>query len=296
MRSLQQEIQMAKVGIIGGSGLYKMDGLQHVEDVTIVDTPFGAPSDHFMTGELDGVEVIFLSRHGRGHHISPSEINYRANIFELKRLGVDAIISVSACGSMKEEIKPMDFVVPDQFIDRTNKARESSFFTGGIVAHVSMADPVSPELTNVLVGCCKEFGATAHPKGTYLNMEGPQFSTRAESNLYRSWGVDIIGMTNMVEAKLAREAEIAYASLCAVTDYDCWHSGHDAVTVDMVIAYLNKNIETAKKIIRLAVPRIGRIPGFAAQDALKHAIMTDPAKISEQKKKELQIIIGKYIK
>lgn len=286
---------MSKIGIIGGSGLYKMEGLQNSEELMVWDTPFGPPSDHFMKGEIDGVEVVFVARHGRGHHISPSEINYRANIFELKRLGVDAIISVSACGSMKEEIKPTDFVVPDQFIDRTNKARESSFFTGGIVAHVSMADPVSPELTNVLVGCCKEFGATVHSKGTYLNMEGPQFSTKAESNLYRSWGVDIIGMTNMVEAKLAREAEIAYASLCAVTDYDCWHSGHDAVTVDMVIAYLNKNIETAKEIIRLAVPRVGKIKQFAAQDALKHAFMTDPAKIPEQKKKELQIIIGKYI-
>jgi len=287
---------MTKVGIIGGSGLYKMEGLQNSEELMVWDTPFGPPSDHFMTGMLDGVEVIFLSRHGRGHHISPSEINYRANIFELKRLGVNAIISVSACGSMKEEIKPMDFVVPDQFIDRTNKAREASFFTGGIVAHVSMADPVSSELTSVLIESCKQASATVHPKGTYLNMEGPQFSTKAESNLYRSWGVDIIGMTNMVEAKLAREAEIAYASLCAVTDYDCWHAGHDAVTVDMVIAYLNKNIETAKKIIRLAVPRVGKIKQFAAQNALQHAIMTDPAKIPEQKKKELSIIIGKYIK
>ncbi len=287
---------MSKIGIIGGSGLYKMEGLQDSEELMVWDTPFGPPSDHFMKGEIDGVEVVFVARHGRGHHISPSEINYRANIFELKRLGVEAIISVSACGSMKEEIRPMDFVVPDQFIDRTNKARESSFFTGGIVAHVSMADPVSPELTNVLVGCCKEFGATVHPRGTYLNMEGPQFSTKAESNLYRSWGVDIIGMTNMVEAKLAREAEIAYASLCAVTDYDCWHPGHESVTVDMVIAYLNKNIETAKKIIRLTVPRVGKIQQFAVQDALKHAIMTDPAKIPEQKKRELGIIIGKYIK
>ncbi|MBI5024496.1 MAG: S-methyl-5'-thioadenosine phosphorylase [Candidatus Omnitrophica bacterium] len=286
---------MAKVGIIGGSGLYKMEGLQNSEELMVWDTPFGPPSDHFMKGGIDGVEVVFVARHGRGHHISPGEINYRANIFELKRLGVEAIISVSACGSMKEEIRPMDFVVPDQFIDRTNKARESSFFTGGIVAHVSMADPVSEELTSVLIGCCQEAGATVHPRGTYLNMEGPQFSTKAESNLYRSWGVDIIGMTNMVEAKLAREAEIAYASLCAVTDYDCWHSGHESVTVDMVIAYLNKNIETAKKIIRLAVPRAGKIKQFAARDALKHAIMTDPAKIPEQKKRELSIIIGKYI-
>lgn len=287
---------MSKVGIIGGSGLYQLEGLERLEDLTIPDTPFGQPSDHFMTGELGGVDVVFISRHGRGHHISPGEINYRANIFELKRLGVDAIISVSACGSLKEAIRPMDFVVPDQFIDRTNSGRAATFFAGGIVAHVSFADPVSPEVAGVLVECAREAGVAVHPKGTYLNMEGPQFSTRAESNLYRSWGVDIIGMTNMVEARLAREAEMAYASLCAVTDYDCWHPGHDAVTVGEIIANLNRNIATAKKILQLAVPRVGKITRFAAQDALKHAIMTDPAKIPEQKKRELQIIIGKYIK
>ncbi|MBI5415833.1 MAG: S-methyl-5'-thioadenosine phosphorylase [Candidatus Omnitrophica bacterium] len=287
---------MSKVGIIGGSGLYQMEGLEHLEDITIPDTPFGQPSDHFMTGVLDGVEVVFISRHGRGHHINPGEINYRANIFELKRLGVDAIISVSACGSLKEEIHPMDFVVPDQFIDRTNSGRAATFFTEGIVAHVSFADPVSPEVAGVLVECASEAGVTVHPKGIYLNMEGPQFSTRAESNLYRSWGVDIIGMTNMVEARLAREAEMAYASLCAVTDYDCWHPGHDAVTVEEIIANLNRNIARAKKIVQLAVPRVGKITKFAAQDALKHAIMTDPARIPGQKKRELGIIIGKYIR
>lgn len=287
---------MAKIGIIGGSGLYEMEGIEHVEDLTIPDTPFGPPSDHFMKGKLEGVDVVFLARHGRGHHISPSEVNYRANIFEMKRLGVDAIVSVSACGSLKEEIRPMDFVVPDQFIDRTNKARESSFFTGGIVAHVAMADPVSPELTEVLIECCQTTAVTVHGKGTYLNMEGPQFSTRAESFLYRSWGVDIIGMTNMVEAKIAREAEIAYASLCAVTDYDCWHESHEAVSVEMIIGNLNKNVERAKKILRSAIPRIGRIEKFAAQEALKHAIITNPAHIPEQKKRELSIIIGKYIK
>lgn len=287
---------MAKIGIIGGSGLYEMEGIEHVEDLTIPDTPFGPPSDHFMKGKLEGVDVVFLARHGRGHHISPSEVNYRANIFEMKRLGVDAIVSVSACGSLKEEIRPMDFVVPDQFIDRTNKARESSFFTGGIVAHVAMADPVSPELTEVLIECCQTTGVMVHGKGTYLNMEGPQFSTRAESFLYRSWGVDIIGMTNMVEAKLAREAEIAYASLCAVTDYDCWHESHEAVSVEMIIGNLNKNVDRAKKILRSAIPRISRIGKFAAQEALKHAIITNPAHISEQKKRELSIIIGKYIR
>lgn len=287
---------MTKIGIIGGSGLYEMEGIEHVEDLTIPDTPFGPPSDHFMKGKLEGVDVVFLARHGRGHHISPSEVNYRANIFEMKRLGVDAIVSVSACGSLKEEIRPMDFVVPDQFIDRTNKARESSFFTGGIVAHVAMADPVSPELTEVLIECCQTTAVTVHGKGTYLNMEGPQFSTRAESFLYRSWGVDIIGMTNMVEAKLAREAEIAYASLCAVTDYDCWHESHEAVSVEMIIGNLNKNVDRAKKILRSAIPRIGRIGKFAAQEALKHAIITNPAHIPEQKKRELSIIIGKYIR
>ncbi len=287
---------MAKVGIIGGSGLYNMEGLQNVEDLTILDTPFGPPSDHFVTGTLEGVEVVFLARHGKGHHISPSEINYRANIFEMKRLGVDAIISVSACGSLKEEIRPMDFVVPDQFIDRTNRGREASFFTGGIVAHIAFADPVSPELTTVLIDSCKTVGATVHGKGTYVNMEGPQFSTRAESHLYRSWGVDIIGMTNIVEAKLAREAEIAYATLAAVTDYDCWHPGHDSVTVDMIIQNLTKNVKVSKEILKVAIPQVGGIKKFAAQDALRHAIITSPERIPEQKKRELKIIIGKYVK
>jgi 5'-methylthioadenosine phosphorylase len=287
---------MKKIGIIGGSGLYQIEGVEKVEDVTILDTPFGQPSDHFMTGTLDGVEIVFLARHGKGHHISPSMINYRANIFEMKRLGVDAIISVSACGSMKEEIKPLDFVVPDQFIDRTNHARESSFFTDGIVAHVSLAEPVSPELTKVLIDSAKKARATVHAKGIYLNMEGPQFSTKAESNLYRSWGVDIIGMTNMVEAKLAREAEIAYASLCAVTDYDCWHAGHDAVTVEMIIDNLQKNVAKSKSILKLAIPKAGKIQKFAAADALSTAIITARDAIPEQKKKELAILIGKYIK
>ena len=287
---------MAKVGIIGGSGLYQIEGLKIKEDMTIVDTPFGPPSDHFMTGVLDGVEVVFLARHGRGHKISPSEINYRANIYEMKRLGVDAIISVSACGSLKEEIKPLDFVVPDQFVDRTNKAREASFFTQGIVVHVSFADPVSPELTKVLIDSAKQSGLRVHEKGTYINMEGPQFSTRAESNLYRSWGMDIIGMTNMAEAKLAREAEIAYASLCAVTDYDCWHDSHESVTVEMIIQNLMKNVGNSKKILKLAIPQIGKIKKFGAQDALKYAIITDPKMIPERKKKELAIIIGKYVR
>ena len=286
---------MKKIGVIGGSGLYQMDGLDQVKVIDILNTPFGSPSDCFTTGMLDGVEVVFLSRHGKGHHIAPSEINYRANIFEMKRLGVDAIISVSACGSMKEEIAPMDFVVPDQFIDRTNRTREASFFTNGIVGHVSMAEPVSPELSKILVEAGRSAGATIHDKGTYINMEGPQFSTKAESRLYRSWGVDIIGMTNMVEAKLSREAEMAYASLSAVTDYDCWREGHDDVTVEMIIKNLTTNLEKAKEILRIAIPRAGRVGKYVDEDALKYALITNPSVIPEQKKKELAIIIGKYV-
>lgn len=286
---------MAKIGIIGGSGLYDIEGIEITEDVTIVDTPFGPPSGHFKTGRMGGTQVVFLARHGKGHHISPSQVNYRANIFEMKKLGVDAILSVSACGSLKEEIKPLDFIVPDQFVDRTFKARETSFFTDGIVAHVSMAEPVSKELTSILVNCSRKLGITIHEKGTYINMEGPQFSTKAESNLYRSWGMDIIGMTNIVEAKLAREAEMAYASLCSVTDFDCWHPDHAEVTVEMIIENLTKNVENAKKIIKLAIPEIGKLTSFEAQNALKYAIITSPEHIPEQKKISLKPIIGKYI-
>jgi len=286
---------MAKIGIIGGSGLYEIEGMENVEELTIVDTPFGPPSDNFMTGTLGGVDVVFLARHGRGHRIGPSEINYRANIFEMKKLGVDAIFSVSACGSLKEEMKPLDFVVPDQFVDRTNKTRESSFFTDGIVAHVGFADPFSDELRQILIESAKEAGATVHPAGTYIVMEGPQFSTRAESHLYRSWGMDIIGMTNLTEAKLAREAEISYATLAAVTDYDCWHDSHDAVTVEMIVEYLQKNVAQAKKILKAAIPRAGRLTEFSAQDALKYALITDRARIPEETKKQLEPIIGKYV-
>lgn len=286
---------MAKIGIIGGSGLYELEGLEDIETIDIFDTPFGKPSDAFIKGKFHGVEVVFLARHGKGHRIAPSEINYRANIYEMKRIGVEAIISISACGSLKEGIKPMDFVVPDQFVDRTLKDRESSFFTDGVVAHVAFADPVAPELTRILIDSAKETGADVHEGGTYIVMEGPQFSTKAESNLYRSWGMDIIGMTNVTEAKLAREAEISYATLAAVTDYDCWHPNHDSVTVDMILGYLNKNIATAKKILALAIPKIGALTEFSAADALKFAIVTDPSIIPESKKKELEPIIGKYI-
>ena len=286
---------MSKVGVIGGSGLYNLEGLEIKEELMIVDTPFGPPSGNFIEGRFDGYDVVFLARHGKGHHISPSEINYRANIFEMKRLGVDAIISVSACGSLKEEMKPMDFVVPDQFVDRTFKARETSFFTDGIVAHVAMADPVSSEVAQALIQAGQEVDVTVHSKGTYINMEGPQFSTKAESNLYRQWGMDIIGMTNMIEAKLAREAEMAYASLCSITDYDCWHPSHDEVTVDMIMEYLQANINNAKKILQLAIPLVGGIEEFAAASALAGAIVTDPKAIPEEKKIALKPILGKYV-
>jgi len=279
---------MAKVGIIGGSGLYDIEGIKNLKEVK-VKTPFGPPSESLMTGKLEGVDVAFLPRHGRGHRISPSEINYRANIFAMKTLGVQAILSVSACGSLKEELKPLDFVIPDQFLDRTNRARQATFFTGGIVAHVAFADPVSPELMDILYNAAKEIGATVHKGGTYVNMEGPQFSTKAESHLYRSWGMDIIGMTNLTEAKLAREAEISYATLAAVTDYDCWHESHESVT-------LNKNIDNAKKILKAAIPKVGTVKKFSAEGAIQFAIVTNPKLIPAKIKKDLKIIIGKYIK
>jgi len=283
-----------KIGIIGGSGLYDIEGIQNLREEK-VSTPFGDPSDAYMTGELEGAQVVFLPRHGRGHRISPSEINYRANIYGMKKLGVGAILSVSACGSLREEMNPMDFVVVDQFVDRT-RGRISTFFTGGIVAHVSFDEPVTPELAQILVKACKDAGATVHPQGTYLNMEGPQFSTKAESNLYRSWGMDIIGMTNMTEAKLAREAEIAYATLAAVTDYDCWHPHHDSVTVEQIIKCLTANVGSAKTILKKAIPLAARLGVCKAHSALAAAIITRPDAIPVQVKKDLELIIGKYIK
>ncbi len=286
---------MAIVGVIGGSGLYQIEGIEKVKKVA-VKTPFGAPSDKFITGEIAGTKVVFLPRHGVGHRISPSEINYRANIYGMKKLGVEAIISVSACGSLKEELKPMDFVIPDQFIDRTRKARLDSFFTDGIVAHVAFADPISKEIADIIDASAKKLNVKAHRGGTYINMEGPQFSTKAESNLYRSWGADIIGMTNLTEAKLAREAEISYATLAAVTDYDCWHPSHDSVTVEMIINYLHKNVANAKAILKLAIPAVGKLDKFSASNALQYAIITDRKLISPKLKVKLAPIIGKYIK
>ncbi len=278
---------MAKVGVIGGSGLYALEGMEKIGEESLL-TPFGQPSGNFIVGRLEDVEVVFLPRHGRGHTLSPSEINYRANIFAMKRLGVEAIVSVSACGSLKEEIRPLDFVVPDQFVDLT-RGRETSFFGGGAVVHVSMADPFAEEIRGVLVEAAGRAGVTCHPKGTYVNMEGPQFSTRAESMLYRRWGMDIIGMTNATEAKLAREAEISYATLAAVTDYDCWRTEEAAVTVEMVAENLRRNVAAAKKILEIAVPIVGRIERFSAAGALKNAVLTAPEMIPEDKRKELDL-------
>ncbi|MDE1920959.1 MAG: S-methyl-5'-thioadenosine phosphorylase [Candidatus Omnitrophica bacterium] len=286
---------MATIGIIGGSGLYQIEGIRKVKEVS-VKTPFGAPSDKFITGELEGVPVVFLPRHGRGHRISPSEINYRANIYGMKKLGVEAIMSVSACGSLKAKYKPMDFVIPDQFLDRTRKGRIDTFFTDGIVAHAAFADPVSGEIADILEKAARSLKLRVHRGGTYVNMEGPQFSTKAESNLYRSWGMDVIGMTNLTEAKLAREAEISYATLAAVTDYDCWHPSHDSVTLEMVIGYLNKNVANAKAILKIAIGEAGKLKRFSAAGAMKFAVMTNPAVIPARKKKELGLLIGKYIK
>lgn len=281
------------IGIIGGSGLYEMEGLKVREEIRI-ETPFGNPSDAYIVGELEGKKVIFLSRHGRGHRISPSELNFRANIWGFKKQGVDAIIAVSAVGSMREEIVPGHMVIIDQFFDRT-KGRVSTYFTNGIVAHVTFADPLCGSLRKTLIEAGKIVGATVHEKGTYLCMEGPQFSTRAESNIYRKWGVDVIGMTNLQEAKLAREAEICYATIALSTDYDCWHHGHEDVTIGAVLEVLKKNVETAKKMIRQAVTRIPDDRRCECRRSLEHAILTDRKLIPEEAKRKLEIIVGKYL-
>jgi len=286
---------MSRIGVIGGSGLYKIEGMKNVKKKELT-TPFGKPSDQFIIGELEGREIVFLPRHGIGHKISPSEINYRANIYAMKKLGVERIISVAACGSLKEEMAPMDFVVVDQFIDRTNHSREMTFFSGGIVAHIMFSDPVCPHLAQAIYECGKNLGLKMHKGGTYLNMEGPAFSTLAESKLYRSWGMDIIGMTNIAEAKLAREAEICYATLAAVTDYDCWHPQHDTVTVEMVISNLIKNTENAKKIISVVIEALPEDRQCGCANALKNAIVTDKKMIPGKIKKDLGVIIGKYVK
>lgn len=286
---------MPRIGIIGGSGLYRMEGIKKVKEV-LVNTPFGRPSGKFILGELEDREVVFVPRHDLHHSISPSHINYRANIFGMKKLGVHKIISVSACGSLKEELRPLDFVVVDQFVDRTNYAREMSFFTQGLVAHIEFSHPVCPSLSKVIYDAGKSINLNIHPKGIYLNMEGPAFSTLAESKLYRSWGMDIIGMTNFVEARLAREAEMCYATLAAITDYDCWHPEHASVTIDLVVKNLNKNIENAKKILATAIKNIPDREDCRCSDALKYAIVTDKKFIPAKIKKDLNIIIGRYVK
>lgn len=288
-------MSQGKIGVIGGSGLYQIEGFENIRE-TKISTPFGDPSDAYIEGTLDGKELVFLPRHGRGHRISPTEINYRANIFGMKQLGVEQILSASAVGSLKEELKPLDVVLPDQFVDRTNRQRESTFFGNGVVAHVSFADPICSDLAKIVHQSCKELNVTSHLGGTYLNMEGPAFSTRAESNLYRSWGMDIIGMTNLVEAKLAREAEICYTTIALVTDYDCWHEEHDAVSVEQVIAYLMKNVENAKKIIAKTVQAMTlENRNCKCPSALKNAIITDRKAISENARARLDILIGKYL-
>jgi 5'-methylthioadenosine phosphorylase len=289
-------MEQIKIGIIGGSGLYQMPELQNVKEIE-VDTPFGKPSDAFIVGELDGVKVAFLPRHARGHKFTPSELPFRANIYAMKELGVEYILSVSAVGSLQEQYAPTDMVIPDQFFDRTRaRAHESTFFGDGIVAHVPMAHPVCDELGDILEEACKKVGAKTHRGGTYLCMEGPAFSTKAESNVYRQWGMDIIGMTNLQEAKLAREAEIAYATLALVTDYDCWHEDHDSVTIDMVVEYLNKNVRNAQLILKEAVARVAakETPNQFA-DALKNAVFTAPDHWPAETVKKLNAIIGKYV-
>jgi 5'-methylthioadenosine phosphorylase len=283
----------AEIGIIGGSGLYHMPGFTNVREQQI-STPFGEPSDWLTLGDLAGRKVAFLARHGRGHGILPSDINFRANIYAMKQLGVSAILSISAVGSLKEEHKPGTFVVPDQFIDRTY-ARRSTFFGPDIVAHVSMADPVCPEIGNAMMAACTSKNVQASRGGTYVCMEGPQFSTRAESNLYRSWGADVIGMTNLQEAKLAREAEICYGTLAMVTDYDCWHPGHDSVTTDQIVEVLTQNNASALKVLDAAVAALPANRKCKCQSALKDAILTRPSIISRATRLKLRLLLDKYL-
>jgi 5'-methylthioadenosine phosphorylase len=286
-----------RIGIIGGSGLYQMDALKEVQEVQ-VDTPFGKPSDAFIVGNLDGTQVAFLARHGRNHTLLPTELPFRANIYAMKKLGVDYIISASAVGSLKEEVKPLDMVVPDQFIDRTRN-RISTFFGEGIVAHITFGDPVCNRLAEILGDAIASLNlpdVTLHRGGTYVCMEGPAFSTKAESNLYRSYGATVIGMTNLQEAKLAREAEIAYATMALVTDYDCWHPDHDSVTVEMVVANLHRNAVNAQKVIQAAVRQLSENPPESeAHSALKYGILTRLENVPIETKQKLEAILKKYL-
>ncbi len=282
-----------KIGIIGGSGLYSMPDFQAHEE-QLIGTPWGNPSDPYVVGTLAGKPVAFLARHGRGHRISPSELNFRANIYGFKKLGVERIISLSAVGSLKEEHKPLDFVIPDQFFDRT-RGRVSTFFGEGLVAHISFAHPICPHLAEVVRQACVGAGVNAYKGGAYLCMEGPAFSTFAESNIYRSWGMDVIGMTNLQEAKLAREAEICYVTVAMVTDYDCWHEDHEAVTVSDIIANLNKNAENACNVVKAAVAAMPEERNCKCGSALAHALITDRNLVPEVTRKKLELLVGKYL-
>lgn len=283
----------AEIGIIGGSGLYAMTGFEAHQEINIA-TPWGDPSDSFVVGSLSGKDVAFLSRHGRGHRLSPSELNFRANIFGMKTLGVERIISLSAVGSLKEEHKPLDFVIPDQFFDRT-RGRVSTFFGDGLVAHISFADPICPHLSALVHQACIAEGVRVKNGGVYLCMEGPAFSTKAESQIYRSWGMDVIGMTNLQEAKLAREAEICYVTIAMVTDYDCWHPEHEAVTVTDIIATLTKNAENACRVVKAAVGAVPAVRKCKCGSALSHALITDRTAIPEATRKRLELLVGKYL-
>ncbi|MEO8661576.1 MAG: S-methyl-5'-thioadenosine phosphorylase [Bryobacteraceae bacterium] len=282
----------AKIGIIGGSGLYHMPGFEAHEEVHI-DTPWGSPSDPYVVGTLAGKQVAFLARHGKGHRITPSELNFRANIYGFKSLGVEQLVSLSAVGSLKEEHRPLDFVIPDQFFDRT-RGRVSTFFGEGLVAHISFAHPICPQLSDVVTKACVDSGVTVKQGGTYLCMEGPAFSTLAESNVYRSWNMDVIGMTNLQEAKLAREAEICYVTVAMVTDYDCWHQDHDAVTVSDIIANLMQNAENACKVVAATVAALPAERTCKCGSALAHALITDKKTVPDATKKKLELIVGKY--
>ncbi len=283
----------AEIGVIGGSGLYSMPGFA-VEEEVRMETPFGDPSDPYVVGELAGRRVAFLARHGRGHRISPSELNFRANIWGMKKLGVERILSLSAVGSLKEEHRPLEFLIPDQFFDRT-RGRASTFFGEGLVAHVSFAHPVCPQLAELVVDACRENGVVAKKGGTYLCMEGPAFSTVAESNVYRRWGMDVIGMTNLQEAKLAREAEICYVTIAMITDYDCWHPDHDAVTVKEILGNLQNNAANAARVVRSAVVAMPDGRTCCCGSALSHALITEKGAVPEATRKKLELLVGKYL-
>lgn len=291
---MEKKTTQTVIGVIGGSGLYEIEGLTHVEEVWL-QTPFGEPSDAYITGFLGDVKLVFLPRHGRGHRLLPSEVPYRANIYGMKMLGVEQIVSVSAVGSMREEIVPGHIVIPDQFFDRTTGKRASTFFGEGIVGHVQFADPVCSQLSAVVAQAAQQAGATVHQGGTYVCIEGPNFSTRAESLLFRSWGIDIIGMTNLPEARLAREAEICYATIALATDYDCWYAGHDDVSVEAVLEVIHSNVAMARKIIAAVAQSISAQRSCGCSKALQYAIMTDASKIPAPTREKLELLIGKYV-